>query len=92
MLELTKVDRIQTVKMFNAWLGALSPQLQSLRLCYLGREEGEHPLALMKSLDIKSRGQPNMRMPVLKELWLGRVRDVDDCHDLLEQFAPELRR
>jgi hypothetical protein len=69
MLELTKVDRIQTVKMFNAWLRALSPQLQSLRLCYLGRDEGEHPLALMKSLDIKSRGQPNMRMPVLKELW-----------------------
>lgn len=92
MLGLTKVDRIQTVKMFNAWLRVLSSHLQSLKLCYLGKEEGEHPLSLMKSLDIKSRGQPNMRMPVLRELWLGRVRHVEDCHDLLEQFAPALRR
>lgn len=87
---LNENDNISVVKMFNAWLRALAPQLESLKLCYLGQHRGEHPFALMRGLEIKTRGQPNMRLPLLKELWMGGVRNVGDYDDLFEQYAPEL--
>ena len=90
--DLNKLDHIQTIKMFNAWLQALAPRLKTLKLCYLGGEEGAHPFALLSGLVIKTRGQPDMGMPVLEELWLGRVKDADGCAELLETLAPQLKQ
>ena len=90
--ELNKLDKISVAKMFNAWLRALAPRLESLKLCYLGQEKGKHPFALLSGLKIKARGQPNMRMPELRELWLGGVQDVEDFDDVLEHYAPELSK
>jgi hypothetical protein len=88
--ELSKLDRIQAAKVFNAWSWGLAPHLETLRLCYLGDEEGEHPFALLNALDIKASGQPTMKMPLLKELWLGNVRDVGEYAPWLEEQAPSL--
>ena len=90
--ELNKLDRVQAVKMFNAWLNSFAPRLQVLKMCYLGKEEGAHPFALLSGLDIKASGQPDMKMPLLRELWLGKVEDVHDFAPLLEAQARSLDR
>jgi hypothetical protein len=90
--ELNKLDRIQAVKMFNAWLRAFAPRLEVLKMYYLGEEEGAHPFALLSELDMKASGQPDMRMPLLKELWLGKVKGVQDFAPLLEAQARGLPR
>lgn len=88
-INLRELEEIQTVKIFNAWLRSFAPRLRSLKLCYVGRK-GQHPFALLNDLDMRTRGRPNMRMPVLQELWLGQVKDAEDGTELLEELAPRL--
>lgn len=88
--EQQELARVQMTKVFNAFLLSFAPSLVVLKLSYMAEEGGQHPFTLMRDLPITYRGQPEMEMPVLRELWVGRCKDEEIARELLDTLVPAL--
>jgi hypothetical protein len=88
----TKLHNLQIWKTFQSYLRSFSKYILVLKLHWLGPVLGPHPLRLDKELPKHHQSQATITFPLLKELWIGQVRDEGDIRSELHMLAPNLYR